>query len=704
MEEKRTEPTNVTANITSTSGIESILSDILEVTLSGYWDWNIRDRTEFFSPAFKRMFGYEAHELPDIPETWQQLVHPDDLAQVLEVYTAHAESKGKVPFYNEVRYLHRDNSVKWMIFTGRIIEWDEAGNPVRMVGCHVDITERKHAEEQLRAQKRIIELNNSIANVFLTSPKQQIFKDALDVILLSLQSSYGYFGYINENGDLACPAISEDAMRSWQFSENSQNLLPRLVWDGIIEQSIKEKRTIISNDHPKVPEQHIQLTSACATPIIHHGQVIGQIFAANKPDGYNEFDRTLLESGAAQTAPILAAILEEKKNHKAHEKLEEQYRQAQKLESIGRLAGGVAHDLNNLLSPILGYGELLLEDLSPEDPRREGADQIVKAGHRAADLVRQLLAFSRKQTLEFKQIDLNNLLADFQKLLRRTIRENIAIDLQPRPFIPLIRGDIGQMEQVIMNLAVNAQDAMPEGGTLTIETSVQHITEAMAEDFESFKAGLHVCLSISDTGIGMSEETIAHIFEPFFTTKGLHEGTGLGLATVYGIIKQHNGNIQVKSVTGKGSTFQICLPCAEIDPQTIESLTNQETIPGGNESILLVEDNHQMLQLTKTVLSRKGYRVLTATNGVEALSLASIYNGPIHLLLTDVIMPELNGYQLFQDLVKKRPQLKVIYMSGYTGDVVLPHGGNDNNVQFIQKPFSVNVLSAKVHNALKGDQ
>ena len=396
----------------------------------------------------------------------------------------------------------------------------------------------------------------------------------------------------------------------------------------------------------------------------------------------------------------LFAIIEDISMQK---KLEIQLFQARKLEAVGSLAGGVAHDFNNLLSPILGYSELLLHDLDPEDLRRDSVEQIHKAGIRARDVVRQLLAFSRKQTLEFKTVDLNKIISDFYDLLRRSIREDIVIDNLPDPAIPLINADPGQVEQVVMNLAVNAQDAMPGGGRLTIETGRAELDADYAARHEGVRPGRYAMLAVSDSGHGMDAATLERIFDPFFTTKDKGRGSGFGLATVYGIVKQHNGHIWAYSEPNAGSTFKIYFPEAEeIRPATEPPKdTHLETIRG-TETVLVVEDDPSVLEMTTAALERQGYHILFTSKAAEALSLAITHAAPIHLLLTDVIMPEMNGKDLYLEISDRFPDMKVIYMSGYTNNVIAHHGILDQGINFIQKPFSVKNLISKVRQVLNG--
>lgn len=393
-------------------------------------------------------------------------------------------------------------------------------------------------------------------------------------------------------------------------------------------------------------------------------------------------------------------ITERVRAREEREHLQEQLLQAQKIESVGRLAGGIAHDLNNLLVPILGYSDMLLEDCPPDDDTRGPLEAISHASARARDLVQQLLAFSRKQVLEFAPIDLNTLLTRFQPLLRGTIREDIAIDLLLADSVPLVRGDIGQIEQVVLNLAVNARDAMPDGGTLTIETGVAELDDAYVVAHPDAQPGRYATLVVTDTGAGMDQETREHIFEPFFTTKATPLGTGLGLATVYGIIKQHGGTIYVYSEPGQGATFRVYLPVSEAaePPPATPAVT-----PGplhGSETIMLVEDDEQVRELARAVLARQGYEIITAASGHDAIALLDGHEGTVDLLLTDVVMPEMSGRDLLDRLAETRPDLRVLYMSGYSDDVIAHRGVIDEGVNFIQKPFAVQALAARVREVL----
>jgi PAS domain S-box-containing protein len=382
--------------------------------------------------------------------------------------------------------------------------------------------------------------------------------------------------------------------------------------------------------------------------------------------------------------------------------LEQQLRQSQKMEAVGRLAGGIAHDFNNLLMVISGYSEFLLDRLGPDPALRGPAQEIASAAVRATSLTRQLLAFSRKQMLAPKILDLNSVVTENLKMLNRMIGEDIELVMVPAAELGTVRADAGQIEQVIMNLAVNARDAMPAGGKLTIETSNVSLDEDYARFHAPLRPGNYVMLAISDTGAGMDSETQSHIFEPFFTTKG-PKGTGLGLSTVYGIVKQSGGYIWVYSEAGKGTTFKVYLPrvadTVETPAQVAVPAESAAAEPG-TETVLLVEDEANLRYLARQFLEKQGYRVVEAADGAAAMQIAVAHEGVIHLLLTDVIMPGMNGRELAQRISEIRPNVKVLYMSGYTENVIGSNGTLDAGVRLLQKPFSLRDLKSKVREVL----
>ncbi|HWQ34687.1 MAG TPA: response regulator [Blastocatellia bacterium] len=386
-------------------------------------------------------------------------------------------------------------------------------------------------------------------------------------------------------------------------------------------------------------------------------------------------------------------------NERRH--LEDQLRQAQKMEAIGRLAGGIAHDFNNITTVVYGQSELLLKRLSESDPARNNVEEIKKAGERAASLTRQLLAFSRKQILQPRVLDLNEIILEMEDMLRRLIGEDIELTLSLAPALGKVKADPGQLQQVLLNLVINARDAMPQGGRLIIETADVELSEGLASEPDTVAPGRYVMVAVSDTGTGMTPEVQERIFEPFFTTKEQSKGTGLGLSTVYGIVSQSGGCIRVHSEPGAGTSFSIYLPQAEEDIPEAGEAEPLITAPAGGETILLVEDEAMLRRLFHEILEMDGFNVLEAANGREALQMSERYQGRLHLLITDVIMPQMSGYELADQLLQRHPGLKIIFMSGYTDDVQVQRSINNQGVMFIQKPFTPEALERKIREALE---
>jgi two-component system cell cycle sensor histidine kinase/response regulator CckA len=381
-------------------------------------------------------------------------------------------------------------------------------------------------------------------------------------------------------------------------------------------------------------------------------------------------------------------------------RLEQQFSQAQKMEAIGRLAGGVAHDFNNVITIISGYGQMLLEGVSGDPVLKESAEEVLRASDRAASLASQLLVFSRRQDIQPKVIDLNQLVSDFERMLSRVIGEDIELRTNLHPHLWAVRADPGQMEQVIMNLVVNGRDAMPGGGTISIETGNREIDGPDARA-RGIKPGDYVMLAVSDTGTGMGPEVRNHIFEPFFTTKERGKGTGLGLSTVYGIVKRHGGDIWVDTEPGRGTTFRILLPRIAA-ARAVEAPEIEEGVRprGGTETILLVEDEDPVRRLVREILESRGYRVIEAESGERALQEAAAFEGRIELLVTDVVMPKMNGRDLAHALGLLRPEMKVLFLSGYTGEAIVNQGEHGRGAPFLQKPFTPDTLARKIRDTL----
>jgi PAS domain S-box-containing protein len=394
-------------------------------------------------------------------------------------------------------------------------------------------------------------------------------------------------------------------------------------------------------------------------------------------------------------------ITDQKRAHAALARTEEQLRHAQKMEAVGRLAGGMAHDFNNLLSVILSYTSLFLADMSGEDPLRPDVEELEKVGRRGAELTRQLLAFSRRQALNPRLVDAGQIVLGMEKMLRRLLGAGIELTLLVPPGLDAIRVDPGQLEQVVMNLAVNACDAMPVGGKLTIETRNVVLDEDYAREHLDVEAGAYVMIAVTDTGFGMDKQTQARAFEPFFTTKDRGKGTGLGLATAFGIIKQSGGHIWLYSEPGRGTTFKVYLPRADrgIEQQGPSPVPVGETVRG-HETILLVEDDDSVRRVACNILRRNGYRVLEASNGGEALLICEQHGANIHLLLTDLVLPHLSGPRLADRLGRIRPNMKVLFMSGYADEAVLQHGVLESGARYLEKPLTPERLARKVREVL----
>jgi nitrogen-specific signal transduction histidine kinase/ActR/RegA family two-component response regulator len=381
-------------------------------------------------------------------------------------------------------------------------------------------------------------------------------------------------------------------------------------------------------------------------------------------------------------------------------RLEEQLRQSQKMEAIGQLAGGVAHDFNNILTVIHGHAALL-ESSELEESMLRSAQQITQAAERAAALTRQLLTFSRRQLIQPKKLDMNTIVGNMTDLLGRLLGEDVSLQLNYCPSPAMVEADAGMMEQVLLNLAVNARDAMPKGGRLGVRIAIVEVNEAHVQNHPEARIGRFVCVSKTDTGCGISPENLQRIFEPFFTTKEVGKGTGLGLATVYGIVKQHQGWIEVESTVGKGTTFRIYIPYTGSEHVETEKPTTQITIRGGSETILLVEDEKPVRDLVSRVLQKYGYKILTADNGVEALKVWNQHQGDISLLFTDLVMPDnMNGRELAEKLWIERPGLKVIFTSGYSADIVGKDFKLEPELNFLQKPYQPQTLALTVRRCL----
>lgn len=579
-----------------------------------------------------------------------------------------------------------------------------------------NVTERKQAEEMLRAAdhraveeyERLLARLASLALCFGTARDLVTIYRGLRDFSLSLTPS---FALVICSYDEA-REVREGVYLYFNGAELDDSTVgPMPVRSGPAGRAIKTGTVVISNDYVKeisgrspvligFDEDSSPPQSALIAPMIIMGRTIGTIeVQSHELAAYTREHATAMQ----MAANLAANALENVRLLDLEREKEEQLRQSQKMEAIGKLAGGVAHDFNNLLTAITGYSDLSLRHLDKTDRLYRNLQEIKKAGERAAGLTRQLLAFSRKQVLQPKVLDLNAVIVDLNKMLQRLIGEDIDMMLMLKPDLGKVKADPGQIEQILMNLLVNARDAMPVGGKLTIETANLYVNEQSAHGHPSVPQGCYVVLSVSDTGCGMDIATQERIFEPFFTTKEVGKGTGLGLSTVYGVVQQSGGDVWVESEVGKGTTFKVYLPREDELAESVEVET-ETVIPAGTETVLLVEDETIVRKMTKEILQLSGYQVLEASNGQEALMVCEQHHDPVHLMLTDVVMPLMSGRELAEHLAQRRPEIKVLYMSGYTDDAIVHHGVLEKGTAFLEKPFTPNGLSRKVREVLDGSK
>jgi len=538
------------------------------------------------------------------------------------------------------------------------------------------------AQDDLRALNEQLEEKVEQRTVALTAEitERKKAEEALQLTHFSVEHASESVFWIDSEGHL--DYINEAACRSLGYSR--EELLSMSIWD-IDPDFNKEKWTTHWQELPK---------RGPSTRESHHRTKEGKIFPIEITGDYLRYGEK------EYNIAFVRDITERKRAEEEKIALQEQLRQSQKMEAIGQLAGGIAHDFNNLLTVIKGYSQLSQMELKEGDPLKENLGEIGKAAERAANLTRQILAFSRRQVMEMRVLDLNTVLRDLDKMLRRVIGEDVELVTLLASDVGRVKTDPGQIEQVIMNLAINARDAMPHGGKLTLETANVELDEHYARNHIAVKPGRYVMLSVSDTGVGMTPEVRDRVFEPFFTTKEKSKGTGLGLSTVYGIVKQSGGNIWVYSEPNHGTTFKIYLPRVDEPLEEIKEEVVGEEIHRGGETILLVEDEEEVRKLAVRILERQGYTVLEACDGEEALFLCKERKGPIHLILTDVVMPQMGGPGLVGQLKQVRQDFKVLYMSGYTDNSITHQGVLEKGMNYIQKPFTIDGLIRKVRGVL----
>jgi PAS domain S-box-containing protein len=595
-----------------------------------------KTRMLYVSPAYEEMWGRTCASLYANPMSFVEAIHPDDRDGVLARMASQASGE-----YDEIyRILRPDGSLRW-IHDRAFPVHAPGGELLRVVGSAQDITELKKTEQALRESE---------------GRYRSLFESAPDGILVA--DSEGTYVDVNPSG-LAMLGYSRDELIGMKPAE------------------------ILA------PEEYLRVDSALAE--INLDAEHRHEWRFRRKDG-SVFDADVLATVMAD-GRILALL----RDVSERKRMEDQVRQSQKMEAVGRLAAGVAHDFNNELGVILGYTELLMRNAG--EPQRGKLEQILKATKRATGLTRQLLAFSRKQVVDSKVLDLNALLTDLEKMLGRLIGEDIDLAMVHGADLGQVKADPGQLEQVVMNLCLNAKDAMAGGGLLRIETANAELDASHASRHEPVAPGRYVMLSVSDTGGGIAREALSKIFEPFFTTKEPGSGTGLGLAMVYGVVKQAGGYVWAYSELGQGTTFKIYLP--RVDEPVVVPAVQETPLPSrGWETILLVEDEDSLRVIAREILEEHGYRVIEAASGKEAVEMVHGHPARIHLLLTDVVMPGMNGRTLFESLVAVRPALRVLYMSGYTADVIAHRGVFEPGTLVLAKPFTALPLLRRVREAL----
>lgn len=622
---------------------------LVAATSSVVWTSNAEGLVESLPPSWGNYTGQSPEESRGLG--WVKAIHPDDRQQVLEAWR---QARANRSLYEAQGRIWHAPSQRYRYFVNRGVPiLNDDGSVREWVGSLDDMEDGMKAEEALRASEvRYRELFENANDVIYTSDLQGNFTSAN-------KAAERITGYTRE--EILSKNLSD--VVSPEYLEVPGRTLKRKL-EG--QESTFYDLEIVAKDGRRIAlEMNTRL-----------------IYQGDEPVAVQGIGRDVTE----------------------RHKLEQQFRMAQKMEAVGLLAGGIAHDFNNMLSVIIGRGELMLDgaDLPPE--LRTSIEEILKAGKRAAALTRQLLAFSRRQVMEPKTLDLNLVVADMEKLLRRLLGEDIELAACLEPHLGHVKADLGQIEQVIMNLAVNARDAMPGGGKLTIGTSNADLDGHYPGQSHAQQAGPYVLLSVTDTGTGMPPEVLQRVFEPFFTTKEKGKGTGLGLATVYGIVKQSGGYIWVYSEPGRGSTFKVYLPRVQPPEEALAPVPVLPDLPRGSETVLLVEDELGLRQVARQFLTYCGYTTLEAGDAEEALRLARGYHGAIHLLLTDVVLPHMSGPQVAQCLRAEVPGLKVLYMSGYADDAVRNHGVIEPGAAFLQKPFTRGTLARKLREVLGKDR
>ena len=664
----------------------------------------------YVNPAVEKIFGYASAEMLGVSLT---TLMPDNIRQThLERMARYIETGGQTLKWESIEFSGLHKSGREIPLELSFSEFTKDGKRY-FTGVARDITQRKESEEALwdADRRAIIEYESlleriaSLAQVLGTARDfPVIFRALRDFAKRSTPCSGLFISLFNQESRLRTPVYA------WSecVEEDVMNLPPMEMSESPHSRAVATGQTIITDDFQAAvkgqPAVHIGMEinpnlpqSSLVVPMSMMGRIIGAVeVQSTELSAFKQEHATAMNMAAnlAAVAVDNMQLLEREQQYK------EQLQQSQKMEAVGRLAGGVAHDFNNLLTVITGYSDLSIRHLENDNPIRRNIEEIRKAGERAAALTRQLLAFSRKQVLQPKVLDMNSIIADMKIMMHRLIGEDIDLLTALEPSLGRVKADPNQVEQIILNLAVNARDAMPGGGKITIETANAELDSADVKRHMDVQPGLYVMLAVRDNGCGISQEVQQRIFEPFFTTKEQGKGTGLGLSMVYGIVKQSNGHIWVDSEVGRGTTFKIYLPCIEEALLNSESKAKSGELLYGKETILLVEDDELVRQMASDILKTVGYTILEAQHGGEALSICKQHQEPLDLILTDVVMPQMSGRELAERVALIRPEARVLYMSGYTDDAIVHHGVLDEGTPFLEKPFTPEALARKVREVL----
>jgi PAS domain S-box-containing protein len=634
------------------------------------------------------------HNVPDdLPlAMWANYVHPDDRHHLRHLQLQWSTLRGDAVREGEYRIRDANGGYHWFTARETAMARHADGTVSHVLGALIDVTETKQATQALRERDAdFTELIEAITPV--TGP--DFFRSLADHLTETCHVDYACVVSLDANDPMKGQTIAM-SHRGRPIEDISYDLRGTpceevagkdfVHWRSGVQQQFPHDTALVemgAESYMGIPLFAADRTPLGLIALIHSSPL-------DEPDRA----RTILNV----LAPRVTAELERTLAERALRESEAQLRQSQKLHAIGQLAGGVAHDFNNLLTVIMGYADAILSDMDASHPVLEAGRHIHDAGERATLLTRQLLHFGRKAILEPRAVDLNTAIRNTGDMLTRLIGEDVSLVARLAPSLSLASVDRGQLEQVIVNLCLNARDAMPQGGRILIETKDVSVDEQYCRLHPAHKPGAFVELSIADTGTGMTPDVMSHLFEPFFTTKGQGKGTGLGLATVYGIVQQAGGFITVDSRPGHGSVFRVFMPAiAAQEPRPSITLGPP---PRGSETVLLVEDEDGVRRLARLSLERQGYTVLEADGGHEAIELANTYQGPIQILLTDVVMPGLNGREVSERLLARRPDLKVLFMSGYNDDAVVRHGIVGSPAAFLQKPFDLRTLATKLRDVL----